>query len=60
MKHWRMRGVTIHAISAPGCNYFDGRLMHACVTHLHRTRVCAQQKWQALGVVDIDVKGILH
>ena len=42
MKHRRMRGVTIHTISTPGCNHFDGRLMHACVTHLHRTRVCAK------------------
>src|SRR2546423_752742 len=34
--------------------------MQPCVAHLHRARMRAQEKRQALRVLQIDVEGVLH
>ena len=60
MKHRRVRRVVIDAVAAADRDYLDRRLVHARVTNLHRTRMCAQYHRPAIFVVRIDVERVLH
>ena len=60
VEHRRVRRVGVDAIGAPGSDHLDRRLVDARVAHLHRARMRAQHKRQALGILEIDVESVLH
>src|SRR3990172_6913305 len=60
VEHRRVRRVAVHAISAPGRDDLDRRRVSPRVTHLHRTRVRAQEERLPARVMALDVKGVVH